>query len=200
MTRRLEELIDTFTKAVIAQNELIMSGRKGAAKIGNKHARTYIKAFDGIVNHFGEQGVDNLKKLFNHSRPDVQEAAAALLLLNLKTQEAIPVLKTLSEMRGLVGLGASEALKRWREDEELREKYGIDGLAGLRRRIDHPKEKVRGMAASLLSNYMRKEIPLEHIKKLSQVSGTTGMGALAALEYIRGTTERGQNGGDGARH
>jgi hypothetical protein len=110
MVKNLEELVEEFAYHVQAQTEQIVGG---SAKIGNKHAKKAIAAFQQLRSH-GDAGRDALAALFSHPRMDVRTTAAAFLLRH-RTAEAKAVLEEAAKGQGLVPFGASEALKRWEE-------------------------------------------------------------------------------------
>jgi len=110
MSVNIEKLVEEFAKAIIKQNEAIM---KGNYKLGNKYAKKYIKCYQQLFK-VGEEGKEALAKLFNHDDIGVREMAA-VVLLKYKTEEALKILRELANKPGLIGFGASEAIKRWEE-------------------------------------------------------------------------------------
>lgn len=110
--RTLDELVKEFSTNVAAQTEAIMAGD---AKVGNRHATKYIRAWEQLRST-GDEGRDALALLFNHHRPDVRVAAAACLLKH-RTEKAKLVLQEATKLDGLVSFEASQALQRWEEGD-----------------------------------------------------------------------------------
>jgi hypothetical protein len=106
-----EELVENFAEATIAQTEAIMV--IGSAKLSNKAANKIILCVKKLFA-LGDDGKDELSRLFKHERPDVRCTVAAFLL-KYKTDESLKVLKQLSKLKGLVAFEAQEAIKRWEE-------------------------------------------------------------------------------------
>ena len=111
MTQTADQLASEFALHVIGQNEAIMT--RGDARIGNKHAKQYLRCFD-LLYSLGAPGLDKLSELFHHEDPGVRSMAATFLL-RYKTDEALTVLRELSNGTGLVAFGSQEAIKRWEE-------------------------------------------------------------------------------------
>ncbi len=105
-----EKLVREFADNVMAQTDSI---KRGDAKTGNRCARRYIKAFEDL-RALGNEGRDALAPLMFSDRDDVRLMAATFLLRH-RHQEARSVLEELATVKGFVGLGASQALKRWEE-------------------------------------------------------------------------------------
>ncbi|MBI5027082.1 MAG: DUF2019 domain-containing protein [Nitrospirae bacterium] len=111
--KNIDKLVLQFAESVIKQNEAIMAGDH---KAGNKYAKKYIQCFKKLCG-FGSEGKEALSKLLKHEDLGVREMAAAFLLnfMKYKTNEAMAVLKEIAKIPGLIGFGASEAIKRWEE-------------------------------------------------------------------------------------
>ncbi len=106
----ITELVKRFAESAIKQDEAIVSGdKRGAKKYGNK-----IVQYWRAIKEFGNDGKEELSKLFRHNHPSARSAAAACLL-KYKTAEALEVLEVIAKMPGLVGFEADEAIKRWKE-------------------------------------------------------------------------------------
>jgi len=108
--KSLDSLVKQFADNVVAQNVCI---RRGNARRGNQHARSYIRAWESLRAR-GDVGREALCALMADPRPDVREMAA-VCLLRYRTDEALRVLRTLARGKGLVAFGAGEAIKRWNE-------------------------------------------------------------------------------------
>jgi len=104
------DLVAQFATAVAAQTDAIWNGD---AKLGNKHAKRYLSAFERL-RKLGNSGRDALAVLFEHERPDVRVTAAAFLLRH-RTEEAMAVLRVAAGGEGLVSFEAQQALQRWAE-------------------------------------------------------------------------------------
>ena len=104
----LTELVEQFAQHAAAQTDAIWNGD---SKLGNKHARKYIAAFDKLRAH-GDAGRDALASLLTHPRLDVRVKAAAYLLRH-RTIEAKRVLEDASKREGMIPFIASEVLKNW---------------------------------------------------------------------------------------
>jgi hypothetical protein len=107
---RFDKLVKEFAESVVAQTEAI---RQGNSKVGNRHAKLYIRAF-AALRSVGDEGRDALLPLLNDSRADVRGMAAAFLLRH-RTKEARAVLQELAKGEGLVAFSAGETLRRWEE-------------------------------------------------------------------------------------
>ncbi|MBI5027083.1 MAG: DUF2019 domain-containing protein [Nitrospirae bacterium] len=105
-----KKLVEQFAEATIGQNQAIMDGD---AKLSNKYANKRIDCFRKL-RQLGDAGREELATLFNHENLGVRVAAAAYLL-KFKTEEALRILRELSKIQGLIGLDASETIKRWEE-------------------------------------------------------------------------------------
>lgn len=110
MVAEFDKLVEAFAYHTEAQTWEIFNGD---ARIGNKHAKKAIAAFDKLRAH-GDAGRDALAVLFTHPSMDVRTAAAAFLLRH-RTAEAKAVLEEAAKGKGLIPFGASECLKRWEE-------------------------------------------------------------------------------------
>ena len=109
--KTLDQLVEEFAINIAAQTEAIMAGD---ARVGNRHAKKYIRAWDQLRTK-GDEGRDALSHLFTHHRPDVRVSAAACLLKH-RTEEAKLVLQEAAKnCSGLVSFEASQALQRWEE-------------------------------------------------------------------------------------
>ncbi len=108
----IPRLVQILADSVAAQNEAIMAGD---ARTGNKHAKRYIGAWRRLRS-YGNEGLEALSELLDHSRPDVRATAAAFLL-RYKTEEALATLREIAKGRGLAAFEASKAIKRWDEGE-----------------------------------------------------------------------------------
>jgi len=107
---QIEKLVREFAVNVEAQTDAI---RRGDPKTGNKHAKRYIRAFEGL-RALGDEGRDALVPLMFTGRSDVRGMAAACLLRH-RTDEARRVLQELARGEGLDAFEAGETLKRWDE-------------------------------------------------------------------------------------
>jgi hypothetical protein len=58
----IEKLVKTFAENVARQNTCIQEGNPTE---GNKAAKKYIKSFKDIVTQFGDEGREELTKLFS---------------------------------------------------------------------------------------------------------------------------------------
>ena len=105
-----EKLVREFAENVAAQTDAI---RRGDPKTGNKYAKRYIRAFQGL-RALGNEGRDALVPLMLEGRPDVRGMAAAFLLRH-RPSEARRILQDLARGEGLVAFSAAETLKRWDE-------------------------------------------------------------------------------------
>ena len=108
----LEKLVEEFAFHVAAQTD-IMAGDDGDVRIGNRHARRYVAAFEKLRAQ-GGAGRDALARLLTHPRVDVRAMAAAFLLRH-RTAEARAVLEEVAKGGGLSGWSASETLRGWDE-------------------------------------------------------------------------------------
>jgi hypothetical protein len=106
----LEKWVEDFARHVEAQTAAIWHGD---ARIGNKHAKRCLAAFDKLRAH-GDAGRDALAALFVHPNMDVRTAAAAFLLRH-RTTEAKAILEEAARGKGLVAFASAQALKRWEE-------------------------------------------------------------------------------------
>lgn len=107
---RIDELVAEFVDNVTAQTDAI--GR-GDAKTGNRHAKRYIRAFEGL-SQLGNEGRDALRPVMHAGRDDVRAMAAAFLLRH-SHDEACEVLRVLSLGEGIAAFSAAETLKRWED-------------------------------------------------------------------------------------
>jgi hypothetical protein len=105
---KLESLVAEFAENVAAQTDAIW---RGDAKVGNKHAKRYIAAFEKLRAQ-GDAGREALTVLFTHPRLDVRVSAAAYLL-RYRTAEAHAILQEAAKGTGLVPFEASLVLKNW---------------------------------------------------------------------------------------
>src|SRR5689334_15057977 len=92
---QVANLVRIFAENVVAQVESL---RRGDAKVGNKHANLYIRAFESLRS-FGDEGRDALVPLMSEGRDEVQAMAAAFLLRH-RHEEARKVLELLSQGDG----------------------------------------------------------------------------------------------------
>jgi hypothetical protein len=106
----LTDLVAQFAQHVAAQTDAIW---QGDSKLGNKHARQYIAAFDKLRAH-GDAGRDALASLLTHPRMDVRVKAAAYLLRH-RTDEAMRVLEEAAKSEGMIPFIAAQVLKNWEE-------------------------------------------------------------------------------------
>ena len=105
---KLTALANKFAASVLQQASCI---KRGDATEGNKHAKSYIKAFRDITK-FGNAGREALIPLLKHDDTNVRVMAAAFLL-RYATNEALSVLEAAKSGGGLAGLGAAQTLKNW---------------------------------------------------------------------------------------
>jgi hypothetical protein len=108
--KSIDLLVASFAEDVAAQTASIWAGD---ARTGNRHAKRYLKAYRQLRD-MGDEGLEALSRLFQHDSPDVR-SMAAVFLLKYKTEEALAILRLIAQRPGLVGFGASEAIKRWEE-------------------------------------------------------------------------------------
>jgi hypothetical protein len=87
--------------------------RRGDPKVGNKHAKRHVRAFQALRTH-GDQGREALVPLVFEGRDDVR-GMAAVFLLGYRPDEAHRVLQELARGEGLTAFSAGETLKRWEE-------------------------------------------------------------------------------------
>lgn len=106
----LTDLVEQFAQHVAAQTDAIW---QGDSKLGNKHAKQYIAAFDKLRAR-GDAGRDALAALLTHPRMDVRVKAAAYLLRH-RTGEAMRVLEDAAKGEGMIPFIASQVLKNWKE-------------------------------------------------------------------------------------
>ena len=104
----IQELVEEFAKCVSAQSDAI---ERGNAKLGNRYAARYIKAFQQLRLH-GDEGRNALTVLLSDMRADVRVMAAAFLLRH-RSSEARTVLEVEARGTGMVAFEAEEALRRW---------------------------------------------------------------------------------------
>lgn len=108
----LVQLVDEFAEAVCKQKDSI---RRGDTRAGNRYAKKYVAAFRKLRS-FGNDGRDALASLLYCENLDVRVMAAAFLL-RYKNKEALKILREAAVGKGLAAFGASEALKRWEEND-----------------------------------------------------------------------------------
>jgi hypothetical protein len=106
----LADLVEQFAHHVAAQTDALW---QGDSKLGNKHARQYIAAFEKLRAH-GDTGRDALASLLTHPRMDVRVKAASYLLRH-RTNEALRVLEDAAKSEGMIPFIASQVLKNWEE-------------------------------------------------------------------------------------
>ena len=110
MPDEIDQYVERFANAVMAQNSAISVGNHRA---GNIQAGRYAAMFNKLCE-YGDKGKDRLATLFDHSDVGVREMAAVFLLRH-RTDEALSILREIADGEGLVAFGASEAIKRWEE-------------------------------------------------------------------------------------
>ena len=109
--KEIARLVSVFRENTIAQTDAIWNhGRPG-----NAFATKSSRAFQKLVQQYGDAGRDAFAILMTDLRPDVRVTAAAYLL-RYRHKEAMQVLRQgASQLKGMTGFEAGEAIKRWNE-------------------------------------------------------------------------------------
>ena len=113
LRKRINYLINIFEYNVIYQHDAIW--KEGDSKKGNIAADKYIAAYEEI-RKIGDEAREEFSRLLDHDNPIVRIAASAYLL-RYCTDRAMKVLKEVSQMGGIVGFEASQAIQRWEDGE-----------------------------------------------------------------------------------
>jgi hypothetical protein len=110
MKKSLDSIVKEFRDNVLAQSEAI---ERGDSKVGNRHAKRYIAAFEALRKR-GDGGRDALAVLLDDESADVRTMAAAFLLRHCG-ERAVAVLERESSAGGLIGFEAKQTLKHWKD-------------------------------------------------------------------------------------
>lgn len=105
-TANIDPLLDAYVQAAILHRDATATGDYRAV---NRAAKT-LEAICGDLRARGTDGEDKLLSLLEHEDPRVRGMAAADVL-DFAPKSAVPVLESLVDLGGLIGLSAEMVLR-----------------------------------------------------------------------------------------